>query len=156
MRTSTQMQLVSEHQVPIATTDATVEIEQPQVDMGTTTQPIQPQIDGPTKELGLCIQMDQTEAVGTTTAIDALILQQDEVDFIQAIRGLRARNKYSAVRVLQLETFKVQLLNHGLDTGCNPYALQRQYEGHTLGLFKTTMYVNGNEEDLLAQIPDVE
>jgi hypothetical protein len=102
----------------------------------------------------ISVQLDNETNTSTSTAVEALILRQDEVNFIHTLRGLRLRNDYSADRVLQLETHKLALLNYGIDCGCNPYALQRQYEERTLGLFRTTMYVNGDEEALLAQIPN--
>jgi hypothetical protein len=80
-------------------------------------------------------------------AASATILTDAETKFINQIRQLRDIHPYAAGRVLDLETFKVYLVRSGIINQCNPYAIQRQYDGHSLGLFKTTTCVDGNEEE---------
>jgi hypothetical protein len=90
-------------------------------------------------------QIAQEESTSHTLAA-ATILTAAETKFICELRLLREIHPYSAQRVLDLDTYKVYLVRQGILNSCDPYAIQREHDGHTLGIFRTTMYVDGTEE----------
>jgi hypothetical protein len=76
----------------------------------------------------------------------AMVLTEAETKFICQLRLLKDIHPYSAERVLDLDSYKVFLIRKGILHNCSPYAIQREHDSTCLGLFRTTMFVDGTEE----------